>query len=389
MRQQSLHDLPYYRADLARIAPLTREEEATLVEHLRLARRGALTTHEVTQARHRLVEGNQSLVLFLALKCHTGFQRVGLEDLIQEGNLALLEAAEQCPYRGETFSGYASLAIRRGFTKARCHDWPLYLSRDVLSALYKRGEVHNNVLLHACSLDRPVERSDDEMLAAPPLILTTTTDDREKSALVEALLAGLTERQRQVLYLRYGLDPADQREWSHVEIAQHLGIPESSVTQTLKRALAACRRLYEQRLRQQAHRQDNPPPPRQYQEARNEQMARKRLEQYQKLQGAEATMRAQGRRISAKRLAALDHVDDRVARAYVRTHRDEAYEQAQRDAEQQRLEEAYATLQAQGSPITLDYLCQLASVGIKAASTFLDAKAGNARERLQTAYAEL
>ncbi len=384
--------LDYYRADLDTIPPLTREEERELVHQLRLAREQALPAHLVTQARHRLVEGNQRLILFLARQHSRRFTRLDLEDLIQEGNLALLEAAEQCPYSGEAFSGYASLAIRRGFAKARCHDWPLSLSRDVLSALYKRGEVHDNVLLHACSLDCPVEGGDDETLlaetlAAPPLILTATTDEREKTALVEALLAGLTERQRQVLSLRYGLDPADRREWSHVEIAQHLGIPQSSVTQTLKRALAACRRLAERQSQSGQHTQQ--PVPRRYEPPHNERMTRKRLEQFAKLQEAEHTLRTQRQRLTARRLAATAHVDDRVAREYVRTHRDEAYEEAQRRAGQQRLETAYATLQAQGSPITLDCLCQLASVGIKTASTFLDAKAGNARERLQAAYARL
>lgn len=114
MQQQSLRDLAYYRADLARIARLSREEEVELVGRLRLARMDTFPAPLATAAKHRLVEGNQYLVVFLALRVHTHFRRQGLEDLIQEASLSLVEATEQCPYTTETFSGYASLAIRRG-----------------------------------------------------------------------------------------------------------------------------------------------------------------------------------------------------------------------------------------------------------------------------------
>jgi len=333
-----LSDLVYYRADLRRIAPLTREEESLLVGQLRLARQGLLPAQLARRARQRLVEGNQPLVVYLARKYHASFRRLDLEDLIQEGNLALVQATERCPYRGETFSGYASLAIREGFAYARCHDWPIYLSRDVLSGFHQRGEIEDNALLHACSLDHPVQEGKDRAPLA--------------------------------------------------EIAERLDLPETNVSQTLKRALVACRRLHAQHVRQQGQ-GHTPRAPHRYQEARNERMAHKRLEQFQKLEEAALALRAQGKHIGAKRLAAAAHVDDRVAREYVRTHRDEAYEQAQRQAEQQRLEEAYASLEAQGMPQTLDRLCQLASVGVKTASVFLQAKAGNDRERLAAAYAQL
>ncbi len=391
MQQQSLHDLAYYRTDLARIAPLSREEEAGLVGLLRLARTDTLPAPLATAARHRLVEGNQYLVVFLALRVHTHFRRQGLEDLIQEASLSLLEATEQCPYRTETFSGYASLAIRRGFARACCHDLPVSVSLDILHHLYKRRELRELVPFHAASLDHPVEEQGEtplaETLAASPLTLSTREDDPEKTALVQRLLAGLTEQQRQVVRLRFGLDPDDGREWSLAEIAERLNIPESNVSQTLKRALAACRRLYKQQVCQQE--QGNLHAPYRYQEPRDERMAHKRLEQFQKLEEAALALRAQGKPIGAKRLAALAHVDDRVAAEYVRTHRDEAYERVQQQAEQERLEEASALLQAQGRPVTLNRLCQLTGVGIKSASMFLHARAGNAQERLETAYAQL
>src|SRR5260370_19258280 len=90
--------LTYYRADLDRIAPLTREEEATLVERLRLARDHTLPPDIVTAAKQRLVEGMQRLVMFLALKQALRFVRQALEDLTQEARPALLQAADRCAF---------------------------------------------------------------------------------------------------------------------------------------------------------------------------------------------------------------------------------------------------------------------------------------------------
>src|SRR5258708_21287887 len=120
-----LSDLVYYRADLRRIAPLTREEEAMLVGQLRLARQGLLPAQLARQARQRLVEGNQPLVVYLARKYHASFRRLDLEDLIQEGNLAPVQATQRCPYRWEAFSGYASLEISKGITHPPSHDSPI------------------------------------------------------------------------------------------------------------------------------------------------------------------------------------------------------------------------------------------------------------------------
>src|SRR5260221_7108312 len=105
-------DLTYYDTDLAHIPPLTRQEEARLVQHLRLARNQPLASSPyATQARQRLIEGSLRLVYFHALKYRRLSTRSSLDDLIQEGNLALVQATERCPYRDQTFSGYASQAI--------------------------------------------------------------------------------------------------------------------------------------------------------------------------------------------------------------------------------------------------------------------------------------
>src|SRR5260370_18037676 len=141
--------LTYYRADLERIPPLTREEEATLVERLRLTRDHALPSEVVTQAKQRLVEGMQRLVLFLALKQAPRFVRQDLEDLTQEASLALLESTERCVFVRESFSGYASYVIRRAFATAWTRDFPVSITRDVLLELPLRVDAGQSKRLRA------------------------------------------------------------------------------------------------------------------------------------------------------------------------------------------------------------------------------------------------
>ena len=385
--------LDYYLADLDTIPPLTREEERHLVHHLRLAyEQPSLPLELVTRARQRLVEGNQRLVLFLAYRYYRRFRRLDLEDLIQEGSLALVTAAMHCSYQREAFSGYASVAIRGAFAQACTQDYAASISRGLLSGLCKQGRVDEHATLYACSLDHALSSGDgdlllSETLEASPLVLPSLNEETtQASRQVEALLAGLTQRQRQVVRLRYGLDSTDGREWNVWEIAQHLHLTETGVSRTLKQALAACRR---QALAEQQGEQSQQHDPHRYQPPHNERMARKRLDQFAKLQEAEQNLRAQYQRLTAKRLAGLAHVDDRVAREYVRTHHDPAYEALLEAREQQRLEDAYAALQAQGQPVTLDRLVGLASVSLKQASLFLKTKAGDHQERLVSAYAQL
>ena len=203
----------------------------------------------------------------------------------------------------------------------------MYVSPSILHTLRERGELGDNVLLHSCSIDRPFNGYDTKILAdtlttPAPDITPQASEDTTKW--VEALLAGLTERQRQLLSLRYGLDPADAREHTNIEIAQMLNLSETNVCETLQRAINACRRIYEHTTQgaacppQQQLREQHPP--HRYVEPHNEKMAHKRLEQYEKLQAAFASLRAQEQRITSHTLSAAAHVDSRVAREFLRTY---------------------------------------------------------------------
>jgi RNA polymerase sporulation-specific sigma factor len=371
--------LTYYRADLNRIAPLTREEEASLVERLRLAREQALPLEVVTAAKHRLVEGLQRLVLFLARKQAPRFVRQDLEDLIQEASLALLEATERCAFVRETFSGYASYVIRRAFTTARTQDFPVSITPDILIELARRDGIRSNPLLWSEGLETPVEGTDDLILAdtleTPTPLSAEASADPQKTALVESLLAGLSERQQVALRLRYGLDETDGRERSIAEIGARLGMTDSAVRSLLQHALISCRRL--------AARQETATPARRTRPAPTGHMS---PQQEAKLQQAVQAMQERGERITGNRLATLAHVDTQIARAYARTHRDPAYEALLQERDWHRLAEACAVLEAQGQPITAQALVSQTHLGTRVIGAFLNARAGNAQERLTDAY---
>jgi RNA polymerase primary sigma factor len=97
-----------YLRQMGAIPMLTREQEINLTEK---AGNGDI------EARTKLVEANLRLVVSVAKKYgHSGIE---LLDLIQEGNMGLMKAAEKFEYkRGHRFSTYATWWIRQGITRS-------------------------------------------------------------------------------------------------------------------------------------------------------------------------------------------------------------------------------------------------------------------------------
>jgi len=100
--------LKTYLKQMGAIPMLTREEE------LRLAK---LVEAGDEQARAKLIEANLRLVVSIAKKYSN--PNLDLLDMIQEGNLGLMKAAEKFEYkRGHKFATYATWWIRQGITRA-------------------------------------------------------------------------------------------------------------------------------------------------------------------------------------------------------------------------------------------------------------------------------
>jgi RNA polymerase primary sigma factor len=103
--------LQRYLAEIKRYPILSREEEHELA--VRYKEKGDI------EAAYRLVTSNLRLVVMIAREYQRAFQN--LLDLIQEGNMGLLEAVKNYdPYRGIRFPSYAVWWIRQAILKAIC-----------------------------------------------------------------------------------------------------------------------------------------------------------------------------------------------------------------------------------------------------------------------------
>lgn len=109
--------LQRYLSEISQYRLLTREEEVTLGKRVQ--------EEEDTEAAYQLVTSNLRLVVKIALE----FQRVWMQnllDLIQEGNIGLMQAVKKFdPYKNVKFSYYASFWIKAYILKFIMDNWRL------------------------------------------------------------------------------------------------------------------------------------------------------------------------------------------------------------------------------------------------------------------------
>ena len=108
-----LSGISQYLSDISRIPLLTAKEERDLAETLF----HSTDEEEKTAARNKLIESNLRLVVSVAKRYAGGL--LPLLDLIQEGNIGLMTAAERFDYRKKVkFSTYATWWIRQSIMRA-------------------------------------------------------------------------------------------------------------------------------------------------------------------------------------------------------------------------------------------------------------------------------
>src|SRR5713101_3026743 len=257
-----------YLRDIRGLGLLTHAEEVDL------AQRAAAGDNF---ARRKLIESNLRLVIAIARRyTSTG---VPLIDLIQEGNLGLMRAAEKFDYRyGCHFGTYATWWIRQAVSRAAGDQSRLiHLPEHVASRLHKVKRVATQLsqeqgleplpehIAEACnltldevkrllalieqpiSLDMPVDDETHGSLAdtpedgAAPALAETASQHLLGEELHQALTV-LTPRERVVITLRFGI--GDGRSRTLLEVGKELGISRERVRQLEVAALTKLRRQY-------------------------------------------------------------------------------------------------------------------------------------------------
>ncbi len=253
--------LQLFLNEAARYPLLTSREEVKLSKQIERGSKGA---------RDRMINSNLRLVVSIAKK-YQG-HGVSLLDLIQEGTIGLIRAAEKFDWRrGYKFSTYATWwirqAVQRGVAnKARTIRIPVHIiereqriaraERD-LGARLGRPPTDDEVAETAklplkqvrevreaprtvTSLDRPLGDDGDgslgEIVAAGELGPAEELDVSLRQEVVRRALADLPEREQEILTLRYGLAGGDPM--SLQEVGGRLGITRERVRQLEKGALS-------------------------------------------------------------------------------------------------------------------------------------------------------
>jgi len=176
---------------------------------------------EVLAARNALVEHNLRLVVFIAKKFeNTG---VGMEDLVSIGTIGLIKAITS--FRSDKNIKLATYA-------SKC------IENEIL--MFLRKTVSRR---HEVSIDEPltVDWDGNELLLGDILgsdgeEIHRELEKEEDKKILMAALNTLSERDRQIISARFGLD--GQREMTQKEVALSLGISQSYISRLEKKIIA-------------------------------------------------------------------------------------------------------------------------------------------------------
>ena len=194
--------------------PLTRDEEAEMI---------ALMDRD-EEAKNLLVEHNLRLVVYIAKKFeNTG---TGIEDLISIGTVGLIKAIN-------TFK--TDKNIKLATYASRC------IENEILMHIRKVSNQRCEV-----SIDEPlnIDWDGNELLLSDVLgceedEVTYEFEIREERRRVREAVASLSERERTIIEMRYGMN--GRREMTQKEVADTMGISQSYISRLEKRIISDLR----------------------------------------------------------------------------------------------------------------------------------------------------
>jgi RNA polymerase primary sigma factor len=268
-REVSTDALQLFLKDIGKVDLLTAAQEVELAKRIERGDHGA---------KQAMVEANLRLVVSIAKKYRN--QGLPFLDLIQEGTIGLVRAAEKFDYRkGFKFSTYATWWIRQAVAraladKARTIRMPVHvvekLNKIVRSERKLRAELGREPTSLEIALDVDLGPEEVEQIrrsAQTPVSLEKPVGDEEESEFghflqdesmplpdeaaevtlrkeaLQRILGTLSHRERRVLELRYGLDGQHPRTLD--EVGRTFNVTRERIRQIENQSLKKLRALAE------------------------------------------------------------------------------------------------------------------------------------------------
>lgn len=268
---QSLEPINIYMREISRHPLLTASEEVSLAKAIAA---GCMAS------RQKLINANLRLVISIARRYYN--KNMPLDDLIEEGNLGLLRAAEIFdPECGCRFSTYATWWIRQAIERGIMNQSqniriPIHVAKEINKLLrssnhlrtilgreptddeiaYKMGSTRERVHELMASIILPTDSADQILLGSDHTTLLDVLEDMDAVApqanlesdiakkILEKWLSQLKVQEQKVIQLRYGLGGLDDP-WTLEAIGEHLGVTRERVRQVQVAALEKLRSLPE------------------------------------------------------------------------------------------------------------------------------------------------
>jgi RNA polymerase primary sigma factor len=289
-----------YLREIGRVDLLTPDDERRLAQAIEEGNQAALELDRPMEAaEHRrcmrivqtgqhakseLIQANLRLVVSIA-KRYSGRGMLFL-DLIQEGNLGLMRAVDKFDHtKGFKFSTYATWWIRQAITRsiadqARTIRIPVHMVESMNRVLRMQRQMHQElereptldelaercglppdrireilrISLDPLSLDSPVGEEDDSNLTdfIEDLTVDAPADMATKRMLAQAVeeaLGELTDREQEIVRMRFGLDDGQARTLE--DVGKEFGVTRERIRQIEAKTLAKLRHpMRSQRLKE-------------------------------------------------------------------------------------------------------------------------------------------
>ena len=199
--------------------PLESAEENEMIQ--------GLGSEDAQEAKTALIEHNLRLVVYIAKKFdNTG---VGVEDLISIGTIGLIKSINTFkPDKNIKLATYAS----------RC------IENEILMYLRRNSKTRLEV-----SIDEPlnVDWDGNELLLSDILgteedVIYRGIESEVEHKLLKEAISKLTEREKTIINLRFGLDASIGREMTQKEVAELLGISQSYISRLEKKIMKQLKR---------------------------------------------------------------------------------------------------------------------------------------------------